>query len=428
MDPMLGLLILLILFLIGFPVVYAMAVSALFVMVASTGIKWVTVGSMLITGLNTFTILSIPLFLMAGKVMNACGITDRLFRFARTIIGWVPGGLGHVNILASFIFAGMSGTAIADASGLGMIEIKAMEDAGYDKPFSCAVTSASSSLGPIVPPSMPLIVYGTVAQVSVGALLLAGVLPGVLMALLMMVLVIIYSIIRKYPRDNKPTFKEALSGLKYGILPSLTPVIILLGIYTGIFTATEAAGIVVLYSAFLGVIVYRELNLNGLFNVLKDTVVDAIGICVLLATATLFGQVIVRATIPQQLVKMVMAGIDNKYVFLLLINLILLVVGMFMETVSAITILTPIILPIATAFGIGGVHLGIIMVLNLMIGVISPPFGVVLFAINRVGNIQIIKLVKALIPWYVILVVALICVTLFPWLSETIPVMAGLRV
>lgn len=428
MDPMLGLLLLLVLFLIGFPVVYSMAAAALFVMVASTGIKWVTVGSMLITGLNTFTILSIPLFLMAGKVMNACGITDRLFRFARSIIGWLPGGLGHVNVLASFIFAGMSGTAIADASGLGMIEIKAMEDAGYDKPFSCAVTSASSSLGPIIPPSMPLIVYGTVAQVSVGALLLAGVLPGVLMAILMMILVAIYAIVRKYPRDVKPTLKSVWEGLKIGIFPSLTPIIILLGIYTGIFTATEAAGIVVIYSAILGVFVYRELDLKGLFNVLKSTVVDAIGICVLLATATLFGQVIVRATIPQQLVKMVMAGIDNKYVFLLLINILLLIVGMFMETVSAITILTPILLPIATAFGIGGVHLGLIMVLNLMIGVISPPFGVVLFAVNRVGNIQIIDLVKALIPWYFILLVALFFVTMFPWISEIVPTMAGLRV
>ncbi|MCI9376275.1 MAG: TRAP transporter large permease subunit, partial [Oscillibacter sp.] len=201
MSPIWGLLLLVVLFLAGFPVPYAIAGGAMFIMKFSTGMKWMSITSNMIGGVNSFTILCIPLFLLAGKLMNECGITDRLFRSARAIIGWVPGGLGHVNILASFIFAGMSGTAVADAAGLGQIEIKAMEDAGYDRDFSAAITASSSTLGPIVPPSMPLVVYGMVSGVSVGALLVAGVLPGIVIALCMAALVTVYAIKRKYPRD-----------------------------------------------------------------------------------------------------------------------------------------------------------------------------------------------------------------------------------
>lgn len=410
------------------PVTYALGYSALFIMYFSTGMKWMTVAQQMIYGLNSFTILAVPLFLLAGNLMNKCGVTDRLFGFARTLVGWMPGGLGHVNVLASVIFAGMSGTAIADASGLGLIEIKAMKDAGYDKDFSCAVTAASSTMGPIIPPSMPLVVYGTISGASIGALFLAGVLPGIVMALLMMGLVFIYATKNKYPRDKFPSFREFLHAVKLGILPCLTPVIILLGIYTGLFTPTESAAVVVVYAAFLGVVVYKELTLKQLVKVFKQTVGDAIGICILIAAATLFGNVLVKATIPQTLMKAIMSVIDNKLVFLLILNVALLVIGMFMETVSSITILTPIIVPIAVAFGISTVHLGVIIVLNLMIGVLSPPFGVVLFCINRVGEISFGRLVKALLPWYVVLVAALLIITLTPWLCTWLPSTVGLTV
>lgn len=426
MSPVWGLLVLLILFLAGMPVTYALGYSALFIMYFSTGMKWMTVAQQMIYGLNSFTILAVPLFLLAGNLMNKCGVTDRLFGFARTIVGWMPGGLGHVNVLASVIFAGMSGTAIADASGLGLIEIKAMKDAGYDKEFSCAVTAASSTMGPIIPPSMPLVVYGTISGASIGALFLAGVLPGIIMALLMMCLVFVYATKNKYPRDKFPTFREFLHACRLGFLPCLTPAIILLGIYTGLFTPTESAAVVVVYAAFLGVVVYKELTFKQLVQVFKQTVGDAIGICILIAAATLFGNVLVKATIPQTLMKAIMSVISNKIVFLLIINVALIVIGMFMETVSSITILTPIIVPIAVAFGISTVHLGIVLVLNLMIGVLSPPFGVVLFAINRVGEISFGKLVKALLPWYVVLWAALMIITLVPWLCTWLPSTVGL--
>ncbi|MDD3347895.1 TRAP transporter large permease [Oscillibacter sp.] len=426
MNPIFGLLLLVVLFLIGFPVPYAIAGGAMFIMNFSTGMKWMSITSNMIGGVNSFTILCIPLFLLAGKLMNECGITDRLFKAARAIIGWVPGGLGHVNILASFIFAGMSGTAVADAAGLGQIEIKAMEDAGYDRDFSAAITASSSTLGPIVPPSMPLVVYGMVSGVSVGALLVAGVLPGIVIALCMAVLVTIYSIKRKYPRDKFVSWKQTSHDLVGGILPAFTPVIIILGIYTGIFTPTEAAAICVVYASFLGIFVYRELTLKRYWMVLKQTVVEAGPICILLAVSTLLGSVLIKANIPQTLIAGLMTVIHSKWTFLLLLNLAFLVVGMFMETVSAITILTPIIFPMAMAFGINGIHLGIMLVFNLMIGVISPPFGVVLFAVSKVGKLPMGRLIKALIPWFGVLLIALAILVIFPGLSTLVPSMMNL--
>jgi len=420
-SPILGLPLLLILFLGGMPVAYSLIISSLYIMLTSTGIQWSAISQQMVNGLNTFTILCVPLFLLAGKIMNSCGITKRLFKFARVIVGRLPGGLGHVNVLASFIFAGMSGTAIADASGLGLIEISAMEDAGYDKDFSCAVTAASSTLGPIIPPSMPLVVYGTVSGASIGALFVAGVIPGIVMAILMMALVSFYAFKRHYPRDPKLSFRQILQGLWEGLLPVLTPVIILLGIYTGVFTPTESAAIVVVYSLFLGIFVYREVTFKEMIKILKDSVVDITSICILVAASTLFGVMLVKARIPQTLISIVSSTIQSKFLFLLILNVILLVVGMFMETVSAITILTPIILPLATAFGINPVHLGIVIVLNLMIGVLSPPFGVVLFAVNRVGEIPMSRLIKALIPWFVVLIIALLIVTYIPSLTTWLP-------
>lgn len=423
MNPMTGLFVLIILFLLGFPVPYAIAAAGLVIMNLSTGIKWMSITSNMINGINSFTILCIPLFLLAGKLMNACGITDRLFKAARAIVGGVPGGLGHVNILASFIFAGMSGTAIADAAGLGQIEVKAMDNAGYDRDFACAVTAASSTLGPIVPPSMPLIVFGMVSGTSVGALLIAGVLPGVVIALSMALLVTFFAYRRHYPRDKFHSWEHTFADLKQGILPCFTPIIILLGIYTGIFTPTEAAAICVVYASFLGIVVYKALSFKEYLEVLKETVVDAGPICILLAVSTFFGSALIRANVPQELVTALMSVVQSKWIFWILFNLSFLVIGMFMETVSAITILTPIVFPMAVAYGINPIHFGIVVVFNLMIGVISPPFGTCLFAVSKVGKISMTRLIKALIPWYIVLVIALVILVLFPQISILLPSM-----
>jgi tripartite ATP-independent transporter DctM subunit len=380
----------------------------------------------MIGGVNTFTLLAVPLFLLAGKLMNASGTTDRLFTFAKTLVGWLPGGLGHVNIIASVIFAGMSGTAVSDASGLGVIEIKAMNDAGFDNDFACSVTAASSTIGPIIPPSLPLVVYGIMSGASVGALFIAGVLPGLLMAVIMMLVVAGFALARRYPREKFPTVLQFLVGFKRAFLPLMAPVIILLGIYTGIFTPTEAAAIVVFYSLFLGGVVYRTMNWKVLKGILIETVYDAATIGLIVAGATLFGNVIIKALIPQKVLEMVTSASMSPALLLLAINFFLLIVGMFLETTSAITILTPLLLPLTTAIGVDPVHFGIIIVLNLMIGVLTPPFGIVLFVTSHIGRISVVELTRALLPWIVALFGALMLITYIPEISLLVPRMAKL--
>lgn len=428
MSPVWGLLVLVVLFMMGMPVAYAIGISSVVIMAASTGIKWVTISSAMIQGLDSFTILCIPLFLLSGKLMNRCGITDRLFTFCRALVGWFPGGLGHVNVLASFIFAGMSGTAVADAAGLGQIEIRAMEANGYDRDFSAAVTAASSTLGPLIPPSLVLVVYGMVSGESVGALFMAGILPGVVMALLMMGLVTYYAIKNQYPRDPFPTGKQVLEAFRGGILPLMTPIIILLGIYTGIFTPTEAAAVCLMYAAFIGIFVYKAIDIKGFMAVVQETVREATPICAMVGISTLLGNVLTQSMIPQTLMGQVLESVHSKWVFLLLLNVGLLIVGMFMDSSAAITILTPIIYPIAIGFGINGIHLGVVMILNIVIGVLSPPFGVVLFTLERVAKLPMKRLIKALLPWFAILLLALAVVTIFPSISTFIPSKMGFQI
>jgi tripartite ATP-independent transporter DctM subunit len=271
-----------------------------------------------------------------------------------------------------------------------------------------------------------LVIYGTMSGASVGALFIAGVIPGILMALIMMTVVFIYAVKRNYPREVFPTPKKAVMGFVRAILPLMTPVIILLGIYTGIFTPTEAAAIVVFYSIFLGTVIYHTLNLKKLWEILVETVYDAASIGLIVAAATLFGNVIIRALIPQQILTFVTASITSKVVLLIVINVFLLVVGMFLETTSAITILMPLFLPMLAAAGVDLVHFGIVIVLNLMIGVLTPPFGIVLFVVSKIGNMTVLDLTKALLPWMAALLTALALVTFIPEISLFLPRMAGL--
>lgn len=376
----------LLLFLLKVPVYISMALTGCALMMATSGMKWSILTQYLYTGTNSFTLLAIPLFLLAAKLMNTGGITKKLFAFCMKVVGWLPGGLGHVNILSSVIFAGMSGTAVSDAGGLGAIEIKAMNENGFDNDFSCCVTAASSTMGPIIPPSIPLVVYATVSGASVGALFMAGIVPGIVMALLMMVVVTIYAIKRHYPRTKFPTFHEFGHALKEGFLPLMAPIILLVGIYGGVFTPTESAAIVVLYSLFLDVVVYRELSLKKFIAILKETVRDSLTIALIIAGATFFGYVATRAKIPQMILTSMTSVVSSKVTLLLIINVFLLIVGCFLETASAITIVVPLILPLLTAYNINLTQFGIIMVLNLMIGLLTPPFGLVLFVISKMAT------------------------------------------
>lgn len=418
----------LLLFLLKVPVYISMALTGCALMMATTGMKWSILTQYLYAGTNSFTLLAIPLFLLAAKLMNTGGITRRLFAFCMKVVGWLPGGLGHVNILSSVIFAGMSGTAVSDAGGLGAIEIRAMNEHGFDNDFSCCVTAASSTMGPIIPPSIPLVVYATVSGASVGALFMAGIVPGIVMALLMMGVVTIYAVRRHYPRTAFPTVKEFFLALKEGFLPLMAPAILLVGIYGGVFTPTESAAIVVLYSLFLDVVVYKELTLKKFVSILKETVRDALTIALIIAGATFFGYVATRAKIPQMILASMTSLVSSKVTLLLIINVFLLIVGCFLETASAITIVVPLILPLLAAYDINLTQFGIVMVLNLMIGLLTPPFGLVLFVISKIGKISVGRFSRALVPWLAALLAALLLVTFIPQLSLWFPTMLGMSV
>ena len=428
MTVVLILLLMLVLFLLKVPVYVSMALTSCLLMLCTSGMKWSIVSQYLYTGTSSFTLLAIPLFLLAAKLMNTGGITKRLFAFCMKVVGWLPGGLGHVNILSSVVFAGMSGTAVSDAGGLGSIEIRAMNENGFDNDFACCVTAASSTLGPIIPPSIPLVVYATVSGASVGALFMAGIVPGIIMAGIMMLVVTGFAIIRHYPRTNFPSLKEFAIALKEGILPLLAPVILLVGIYGGVFTPTESAAIVVLYSLFLDVFVYHELTMKKFIELLKETVRDAITIAWIIAGATLFGYVATRAKIPQMILAAMTKLVSSKVALLLIINLFLLIIGCFLETASAITIVVPLVAPLLAAYGVNMTQFGIIIVLNLMIGLLTPPFGLVLFVISKIGNISIARFSKALIPWIIALIAALLLVTFVPQLSLWLPTVLGMSV
>ena len=410
------------------PVYISMALTGCALMFVTSGMKWSILSQYLYTGVNSFTLLSIPLFLLAAKLMNTGSITKKLFAFCMKVVGWLPGGLGHVNVLCSVVFAGMSGTAVSDAGGLGSIEIKAMNENGFDNDFSCCVTAASSTLGPIIPPSIPLVVYATVSGASVGAMFMAGIIPGVVMALLMMAVVTIYAIIRHYPRTKFPSGSEFLHALKEGFLPLMAPIILLVGIYGGVFTPTESAAIVVCYSLFLEIVIYKELTFKKFIMVLKETVRDSITIALIIAGATFFGYVATRAKIPQMILTGMTSIVSNKFMLLIIINIFLLIIGCFLETASAITIVVPLIMPLLKAYQINLTQFGIIMVLNLMIGLLTPPFGLVLFVISKIGNISIGRFSKALLPWLFALLVALLLVTFVPQLSLYLPMTLGMSI
>lgn len=409
-----------ILFLAGFAVPYALGISAVVGMVYTGSFGFVQMQTMvtkMATGVNSFTLLAIPLFLLSGKLMNVGSITERIFKFCNALVGWIPGGLGQVNILASVVFAGMSGSAVADAAGLGTIEIRAMKNEGFDAPFSAGITAASSTIGPIIPPSIPLIVFGCVGSVSISKLLLGGIIPGIVCAICLGVMVAVMSIRRHYPRRSFPTLSELWRLARSSFMSLLTPVILIGGILSGVFTATEAAAVASAYALCLTVLIYRELKFADIIRVIREVCVETASIMLVVSASTLYGYMITKCQIPQMVLDLFLSISDNKAIFLLLINLFLLFVGCFMETNAAIMILTPILLPAAVTFGVDPVHFGLIMVFNLMIGLLTPPVGMCLYATARVANISFEDTVKGTAPFYIPLIITLIAITAIPWLS-----------
>ncbi|MDO8720565.1 MAG: TRAP transporter large permease [Polaromonas sp.] len=448
----------------GIPVAIAMAGASLVYILFSGTLPPFVVIHRMVSGIDSFPLLAVPFFILAGNLMNNAGITTRIYNFALALVGWLKGGLGHVNVVGSVIFAGMSGTAIADAAGLGTIEIKAMKEHGYSSEFAVGVTAASATLGPIIPPSLPFVIYGMMANVSIGALFLAGLLPGLLLAFLMMLTVAYFAHKNKWGGDIRfsgSRFGKALVELAVvagwplalwglislgappqitvflglvalfvldklfrfeAVLPIMTPVLLIGGMTTGLFTPTEGAIAACVWAMVLGFAWYRTLKFKMFVKVCLDTVETTSTVLFIVAAASIFGWMLTATGVTAGIAEWVLGFTKEAWVFLLLANLLMLFVGCFLEPTAAITILVPILLPITQQLGIDPVHFGLVMVLNLMIGLLHPPMGMVLFVLARVAKLSVEQTTMAILPWLVPLLVSLGIITYFPkavlWLPK----------
>ena len=404
---------------IGVPISISIGASAVLGCL-SLGYPLVVIGQKMVSGIDSFLLIAVPLFILAGNLMNAGKITEKIFDTAKELVGWIPGGLGHANVVASIIFAGMSGSAVADAGGLGAIEMEAMKKNGYDEDFAGAVTAASSVIGPIFPPSIPLIIYGSVASVSVDQLFMGGVLPGLLMGVLLMVMVLYFAIVRRYERH--PFRLRALIRQFLGSIPALiTPVIILCGFVVGWFTPTEASSIAVIYSLLIALFLYRTLDWKSFKKCLKDSAISSANTLFIIGTSTLFTYVMAMEGISRQFADVILGISSNPNVVLLVINVLLLVLGMVMEPGAILTLMLPVLLPIANGLGLDLVHFGVMVVLNLMIGQVTPPFGVCLFVISDVNKLKLERLYRSILPFLVPLILTLILVTYIPGIVTALP-------
>jgi C4-dicarboxylate transporter DctM subunit len=406
---------------ISAPIIVALGGSALAYALISGDVPITTLIQTTFGGLATFPLLAIPLFMLAGNLMNAGGITPDLVGFARLLLGHIRGGLGLATILACAIFSAISGAAVATAVAIGVVMIPAMTKAGYDEDVGAAMTCVASCMGPIIPPSIPFIIYGVTANVSIGALFLGGVFPGLILGLGLMLYM--YYVARKnnYPKDERTPLKEVIiAGWK--ALPALfMPVLIMGGILSGIFTPTEAAGVTVIYAVLIGALVYRKLKLRDMPKVLLTAGLESGMVMLLIAISEPFAWIVAVDQIPQLLIDGISQLTTSPWVVLLLINIFLLLLGIPIETAPALVIVTPVLVPIAATLGIDPVHIGIVICLNLVLGLVTPPVGAVLFAVCGVGKISIDRLSWAIWPPFCVALVVLAIVTYVPWLSTFLP-------
>ena len=410
------------------PVIFAIAVSSC-ITLFYINIPLMSFIQQMGKGVDSFSLMAIPFFVLAGEIMGAGGISDRLLQAANAIVGRFRGGLSYVNVLASMFFGHLSGSAVADVSSLGSIEIPMMEKGGYDKDFSVAVTVATSCQGVLIPPSHNMIIYSVAAGgVSVGALFMAGLVPGVTLGILMLVLCAIISIVRHYPKGEKIGFKEAFKIIASAILALFTAVIILVGVTAGLFTATESAAIACIYAFIISVFVYKELKISMMPKLLMNTVKTLAMVFSLIAAANAFGWLLAFLKIPTLITEGLLAITHNKVILLLLINAMLLVLGCIMDMAPLILIVTPILIPVVTALGMSRVQFGVMLIFNLAVGLCTPPVGSALFVGCGVGKISIEKTVKAMLPFYAVMVAGLLLVTFVPEISLFLPRILGFAV
>jgi len=458
----------LLLLIIGTPVAVSMAVASLLYLVIYDVAPDIIAAQRMIAGVESFPLIAVPFFILAGNLMNIAGVTGRIYRFALSLVGWMKGGLAQVNIIGSVVFSGMSGTALADAAGIGTIEIKAMKDHGYPVDAAVGVTAASATLGPIFPPSLPFVIYGMMANASIGALFMAGIIPGVVMTVLMMVTVYIFARRKGWGSDTPFELKQLLSasmevvivfcfpaavylmimaGLSVNVavliglaalvaldwyydfsavMALMTPVLLIGGMTMGWFTPTEAAVAAVLWSLFLGLVRYRTMTFRTLAKATFDTIETTAAVLFIVTAASIFAWLLTVSQAAQLFSDFMFTLTDNWWTFLIIVNILLLIVGAFLDTIAAISILVPILMPVAARYGIDPVHLGLIVTLNLMIGLLTPPVGMVLFVLSRISKMSVERTTLAILPWMIPLFIALALITFIPAITLWLPTQLGL--
>ena len=456
----------LIFLLIGIPVALAMAISSLLYVLVDGTMQDFAVLHRMIGGVDSFPLLAVPFFILAGNLMNIAGVTNRIYQFAVHAVGWMRGGLGQVNIIGSVIFSGMSGTAIADAAGLGTIEIKAMKDHGYPMDFSVGVTAASATLGPIIPPSLPFVIYGMMANVSIGSLFIGGILPGLVMTVMRMMTVAYFARRNNWGSDAPFSWPQVIkSGIEVAIvlvagaamwgiyvitnwplligaflviavltwadwyfkfsavMALMTPMLMIGGMTAGLFTPTEAAVAACAWALYLGLFRYRTMTFRSVAKATFETIETTASVLFIVSSAAIFGWLLTATKLTDVLSNAFLAVTDQRWVFLILVNILILIVGSFIDTLAAITILVPILMPLLVKFGVDPIHFGVVITLNLMIGLLHPPLGMVLYVLARVARMSVEATTMAILPWLVPLMLALGIITFIPDVTLWLPKM-----
>jgi len=418
--------LLLFFFIIGVPVAVAIGLTCMAVLWVENSFISIPLSLFplkMMHGVNSFPILAIPFFILAANVMNKGSVTPRIFDFANGLVGHLRGGLGHVNVLASMIFAGMSGTAVADAAGLGSLEIRAMQDQGYPLGYSTGITGASSVIGPIIPPSVAMVIYGWLGDVSVGALFIAGVIPGILLGGSLMLSTYLLSFRVSMPIAPRLPLKEVLRLSRRALLSLMTPVIIVGGIWSGIFTPTESGVVASAYAMVLGLLIYRDISLQDLREVFYTTIEFTAIVLFIISIAVLYGWLLVRLQIPLTLAGLVMHLSNDTTILLLLITLFFLVVGCFMSVIESVLIFTPVMVPMIKVLGIDPLFFGVLMVISLSVGVITPPFGNVIYVLVGITRMPFEKVVRSLLPFLIPIILVIVVLVLFPQVVLVLPQM-----
>lgn len=412
------------LFMLGFPVVLAIGLPSIAYLLLND-LPLQMVAQRTLYALDSFPLVAVPVFLFVGSLMNSAGISKHIYRFADTAVGRLPGGLAQVNIFGSLVFAGMSGSALADIGGIGRIEIDAMKSKGFNPAFASAVTSASAIVGPIFPPSIPLILYGTVTGVSVIQLLLGGILPGLLCVAALMIMTAWLSVRRGYPRAERwPGWARLWADMKPALPALMAPVILIGGMLAGWFTPTEIAAVTVAYALLISSLFYRELTWERLISAALETLRASSAILLIVAVAALFGWVLSVEQVPQAMTKFMLSISTEPWVLLILVNVLLLVVGMFLDSTTAILVIAPIIAKPLMAAGVDPVHLGMVVIFNLMIGLLTPPMGLALFLVADIAKVRMQDVLREMVPFYVPLLVTLLLITFVPAITLWLPRLA----